>query len=321
MTDRPKPAPADPETSSHIPIRPLYTSDLKSENQALAVGYPGEYPFTRGMQPTMYRGRLWTMRQYAGMGDAEETNKRYKYLLANGTAGLSVAFDLPTQIGLTPITRWPIGEVGKVGVAIDSIEDMQRLFDGIRPDQDLDLDDHQCDRRQSCWLYTSRWPAGRAPTCANLSGTVQNDVLKEYIARGTYIYPAGAGHAHHHRHVCLDKPEHAGVEHDFHLRLSHARSRIDRGAGSRIHPGQWHRPMCRLPSTPASKSTSLRRDFPFSSTPITIFWKRLPSSAPPAACGRASCGNIFRRKASALLDAALPYPDRRLHADRAAAGE
>src|SRR5882762_2051220 len=122
------------ETSSHIPIRPLYTpADLAAWdwNYDRDAGYPGEFPYTRGVQATMYRGRLWTMRQYAGMGDAEESNKRYKYLLANGTTGLSVAFDLPTQIGLDSDNPLAVGEVGKVGVAIDSIEDMQRLFDGI----------------------------------------------------------------------------------------------------------------------------------------------------------------------------------------------
>ena len=120
------------ETSSHIPVNPLYTAaDLKGSDYETEVGYPGEYPFTRGVQATMYRGRLWTMRQYAGMGDAEESNKRYKYLLANGTTGLSVAFDLPTQIGMDSDYPLAVGEVGKVGVAIDSIEDMQRLFDGI----------------------------------------------------------------------------------------------------------------------------------------------------------------------------------------------
>src|SRR5271169_5952708 len=120
------------ETSSHIPVKPLYTPvDLKGSDYESEIGYPGEYPFTRGVQATMYRGRLWTMRQYAGMGDAEESNKRYKYLLANGTTGLSVAFDLPTQIGMDSDHALAAGEVGKVGVAIDSIEDMERLFDGI----------------------------------------------------------------------------------------------------------------------------------------------------------------------------------------------
>jgi len=123
---------AEQETSSHIPVRPLYTpADLEGWDYDSQVGYPGDFPFTRGVQTTMYRGRLWTMRQYAGMGDAEESNKRYKYLLANGTTGLSVAFDLPTQIGMDSDHAMAAGEVGKVGVAIDSIEDMQRLFDGI----------------------------------------------------------------------------------------------------------------------------------------------------------------------------------------------
>src|SRR4029079_16186991 len=139
MVDKPKAeyrAAADPETSSHIPIHALYTpADLNARNQESEVGYPGGYPFARGVQATMYRGRLWTMRQYAGMGDAEESNARYKYLLANGTTGLSVAFDLPTQIGLDSDDTLSTGEVGKVGVAIDSLEDMERLFDDIPLDQ------------------------------------------------------------------------------------------------------------------------------------------------------------------------------------------
>ena len=127
MTEKMK-STLDLETESHIEVRPLYTpADLEGWDYDREVGYPGEYPFTRGVQATMYRGRLWTMRQYAGMGDAEESNKRYKYLLANGTTGLSVAFDLPTQIGLDSDHPLAVGEVGKVGVAIDSIEDMQRL--------------------------------------------------------------------------------------------------------------------------------------------------------------------------------------------------
>src|SRR6202140_2418623 len=134
MTEKLKTRPdsIETETSAHIRVNPLYTpGDLKGSDYESEVGYPGEYPFTRGVQATMYRGRFCTMRQYAGMGDAEESNKRYKYLLANGTTGLSVAFDLPTQIGLDSDHPLATGEVGKVGVAIDSIEDMQRLFDGI----------------------------------------------------------------------------------------------------------------------------------------------------------------------------------------------
>ncbi|MGA8308722.1 MAG: methylmalonyl-CoA mutase family protein, partial [Terriglobales bacterium] len=181
--------PSDPETSSHIPVRPLYTpADLDSRDQEREVGYPGEYPFTRGVQATMYRGRLWTMRQYAGMGDAEESNKRYKYLLASGTTGLSVAFDLPTQIGLDSDHPLAVGEVGKVGVAIDSIEDMQRLFDGI----DLTGISTSMTINATASILLALYVAvarRQGGDIRQLSGTVQNDVLKEYIARGTYIYP------------------------------------------------------------------------------------------------------------------------------------
>jgi methylmalonyl-CoA mutase N-terminal domain/subunit len=180
---------ADPETSSHIPIRPLYTpADLSARDQEHEVGYPGEFPYTRGVQATMYRGRLWTMRQYAGMGDAEESNKRYKYLLANGTTGLSVAFDLPTQIGLDSDHPLAVGEVGKVGVAIDSIEDMQRLFDGI----DLTKISTSMTINATASILLALYVAvarRQGADIRQLSGTVQNDVLKEYIARGTYIFP------------------------------------------------------------------------------------------------------------------------------------
>src|SRR5947209_16415525 len=134
MSESAKPV-AEKKISAKAPagIKPVYTAaDLSDWNHDRELSYPGQYPFTRGIQPTMYRGRLWTMRQYAGMGDAEESNKRYKYLLAHGTKGLSVAFDLPTQIGMDSDHPMALGEVGKVGVAIDSIEDMQRLFDGIK---------------------------------------------------------------------------------------------------------------------------------------------------------------------------------------------
>ena len=181
------------ETSSHISIRPLYTpADLAAWDYDRDVGYPGEFPYTRGVQATMYRGRLWTMRQYAGMGDAEESNKRYKYLLAHGTTGLSVAFDLPTQIGLDSDNPLAVGEVGKVGVAIDSIEDMQRLFDGI----DLTAISTSMTINATASILLALYVAvarrqgkDNDKDIRKLSGTVQNDVLKEYIARGTYIYP------------------------------------------------------------------------------------------------------------------------------------
>jgi methylmalonyl-CoA mutase N-terminal domain/subunit len=184
-----KTKPADPQTSSKIRVRPLYTpEDLSGNDLETRVGHPGQYPFTRGIQPTMYRGRLWTMRQYAGMGDAEESNKRYKYLLAHGTTGLSVAFDLPTQIGLDSDSPLALGEVGKVGVAIDSIEDMQRLFDGI----DLTKISTSMTINATASILLALYVAvarRQGADVRRLSGTVQNDVLKEYIARGTYIFP------------------------------------------------------------------------------------------------------------------------------------
>src|SRR5512140_2307257 len=177
------------QTSSHISVNPLYTpADLSGSDYDRDLGYPGQYPYTRGVQTTMYRGRLWTMRQYAGMGDAEESNKRYKYLLANGTTGLSVAFDLPTQIGLDSDHLLASGEVGKVGVAIDSIEDMQRLFDGI----ELTKISTSMTINATASILLALYVAvarRQGVDIRKLSGTVQNDVLKEYIARGTYIYP------------------------------------------------------------------------------------------------------------------------------------
>src|SRR5438067_6798642 len=170
-------------------VRPLYTpADLQDSSYDHNIGYPGEFPFTRGIQPTMYRGRLWTMRQYAGMGDAEESNRRYRYLLVHGTTGLSVAFDLPTQIGMDSDHPMAIGEVGKVGVAIDSIEDMQRLFDGI----DLEKISTSMTINATAGILLALYIAVAKRAGADvrkLSGTVQNDILKEYIARGTYIYP------------------------------------------------------------------------------------------------------------------------------------
>src|SRR5947199_10600419 len=170
-----------------IEPRPVYLpDDVQGPSYDENIDYPGEFPFTRGVQPTMYRGRLWTMRQYAGMGDAEESNKRYKYLLAHGTAGLSVAFDLPTQIGMDSDHAMAMGEVGKVGVAIDSIEDMERLFDGINPEKVSTSMTINATASILLALYIAM--AKRSGARLNkLSGTVQNDILKEYIARGTYI--------------------------------------------------------------------------------------------------------------------------------------
>ncbi len=177
------------ETSSNIEL----ANDYNPQN-APAIDYerdlnaPGEFPYTRGIRPDMYRGRLWTMRQYAGYATAEESNARYKYLLANGTTGLSVAFDLPTQIGLDSDDDLAMGEVGKVGVCIDSLEDMERLFDGIPLDEVSTSMTINATASTLLCLYIAV-ARKQCVASSKLNGTIQNDILKEYIARGTYIYP------------------------------------------------------------------------------------------------------------------------------------
>jgi methylmalonyl-CoA mutase N-terminal domain/subunit len=162
--------------------------DLAPWDPATALGQPGEFPFTRGIQPTMYRGRLWSMRQYAGFATAEESNRRYRYLLANGVSGLSVAFDLPTQMGYDSDHRLAQGEVGRVGVAIDSIEDMATLFEGIPLDRVSTSMTINATAIILLALYVAVARRQRV-SIGDLSGTIQNDILKEYVARGTYIYP------------------------------------------------------------------------------------------------------------------------------------
>ncbi|MGH7371883.1 MAG: methylmalonyl-CoA mutase family protein, partial [Candidatus Methylomirabilales bacterium] len=182
---------ADFQTHSRIPVGRLYTPvDLAEWDYRAKVGFPGEYPFTRGIQPTMYRGRLWTMRQYAGFGTAEETNRRFRYLLEQGQTGLSVAFDLPTQIGYDSDAPEAHGEAGKVGVAIDSLEDMERLLEGIPLDRvSTSMTINATATILLCMYAAVAEKQGVPPD--KVSGTVQNDILKEYIARGTYIFPPG----------------------------------------------------------------------------------------------------------------------------------
>jgi len=177
------------KTSFGEGIKNIYSPlDVESEDFLSDIGYPGEYPYTRGVQPTMYRGKLWTMRQYAGFGDAEESNKRYRYLLSQGQTGLSIAFDLPTQIGYDSDDEMSEGEVGKVGVAIDSLKDMETLFYNIP----LDKVSTSMTINSTAAILLSMYMAvaemqGVSPD--KLRGTIQNDILKEYIARGTYIFP------------------------------------------------------------------------------------------------------------------------------------
>ena len=176
-------------TISGLPVERLYTTEsLPGWDAEEALGYPGEFPYTRGIYPTMYRGRLWTTRQYAGFGAAAESNRRYRYLLSQGQIGLSVAFDLPTQIGLDSDAPLAHGEVGKVGVAIDSLEDMETLFEGIPLEKVSTSMTINATAAILLCLYAAV-AKKQGADLRKLSGTVQNDILKEYIARGTYIYP------------------------------------------------------------------------------------------------------------------------------------
>ncbi len=174
---------------SGIPIERVYTPlDIEGFDYLSHLGFPGEYPYTRGVQPTMYRGRFWTMRQYAGFGTAKESNQRYKYLLSQGQTGLSIAFDLPTQMGYDSDNPLVSGEVGKVGVAIDSLEDMEVLFSGIPLDK---VSTSMTINSTAAILLTMYMAIAEKQGISfdKLRGTIQNDILKEYIARGTYIYP------------------------------------------------------------------------------------------------------------------------------------
>ncbi|HHY36952.1 MAG TPA: methylmalonyl-CoA mutase, partial [Firmicutes bacterium] len=176
-------------TLSGLPVERVYTpAEVAELDYERDQGLPGEYPYTRGIQPTMYRGRFWTMRQYAGFGTAEESNERYKYLLEQGQTGLSVAFDLPTQIGLDSDHPLAEGEVGKVGVAIDSLQDMETLFAGIP----LDKVSTSMTINAPAAILLAMYIAvaeKQGVTPEKLAGTIQNDILKEYVARGTYIFP------------------------------------------------------------------------------------------------------------------------------------
>ncbi len=176
-------------TGGNLPLNRVYDpTDLEEFDYARDLNYPGQYPFTRGVQPTLYRGRLWTMRQYAGFATAEESNERYRYLLSQGTTGLSVAFDLPTQIGYDSDHPMAQGECGKVGVAIDSLADMEILFDKIPLDR---VSTSMTINAPASVLLAMYICVGekQGVSMSDLSGTIQNDILKEYIARGTYIFP------------------------------------------------------------------------------------------------------------------------------------
>src|SRR5437016_8406511 len=174
------------QTDSGIELEPFYRPGTNPPE----IGTPGEFPYTRGVQPTMYRGRLWTMRQYSGFGSATETNRRFRYLLEQGQGGLSVAFDLPTQMGYDADHEIARSEVGKVGVAISSVEDMAALFEAIPLDRASTSMTINATASILLCLYIAVAERQGVPS-ERLSGTVQNDILKEYVARGTYVFPPG----------------------------------------------------------------------------------------------------------------------------------
>jgi methylmalonyl-CoA mutase N-terminal domain/subunit len=227
------------ETTSGIEVKRLFSpADITEDAYLDAVGLPGQDPFTRGVQPTMYRGRFWTMRQYAGFGTAEQTNERYKYLLEHGQTGLSVAFDLPTQIGYDSDHELAEGEVGKVGVAIDTLRDMEILFAGIPLDKvstSMTINSPAAVLLAMYIAVAEKQGIGKE----KLQGTIQNDLLKEYVARGTYIFPPQPSLKVITDIIAYCKSN-VPMEHDLYLRLSHSRSGLERSAGSGIHARQWN---------------------------------------------------------------------------------
>ena len=252
------------------------------------LGFPGEFPFTRGIQPTMYRGRLWTMRQYAGFGTAAESNARYRYLLAQGVSGLSVAFDLPTQMGYDSDHPLAAGEVGRVGVAIDSIEDMAALFDGIPLDRVSTSMTINATAIILLALYVAVARRQGVPL-AQLSGTIQNDILKEYVARGTYIYPPRAS-----LRIVTDIFAFCERELPNWNTISISGYHIREAGSTAVQEvaftlRQRASPTCRRRSTPGSTSTSSASGCRSSSTRTTTSSRRSRSSARRAGCGRASC--------------------------------
>ena len=226
------------ETGSGIEEDILYTREDRPDSDG-NLGYPGEYPYTRGVQPTMYRGRLWTMRQYAGMASPEESNRRYRYLLEQGQNGLSVAFDLPTQTGYDSDHPMAQGEIGRTGVPISSLSDMEALFDGIPLDRVSTSMTINATASVLLALYIAvARKQGVGPE--KLNGTIQNDILKEYIARGDLHIPSQALDASCNGHIRLLFPERSTLEHNQHQRLSHGRGRRDSRPGTRFYLLQRH---------------------------------------------------------------------------------
>ncbi|GAA3048710.1 hypothetical protein GCM10020000_31320 [Streptomyces olivoverticillatus] len=272
-------------TESGLPIEPVYGPDaLIGWEPADKLGEPGSYPYTRGVYPTMYTGRPWTMRQYAGFGTAAESNARYRQLIEHGTHGLSVAFDLPTQMGHDSDAPLASGEVGKVGVAVDSVEDMRVLFDGIPLGEVSTSMTINAPAALLLLMYQLVAEEQGVPA-EHLTGTIQNDVLKEYIARGTYIFPPQPSlrlTADIFRYCRTELPRWNTISiSGYHMAEAQRLAR----AGDRLHARERHRvrPYGRRRS--AWTSTTSPRGSPSSSSPGRRCWRRSRSSARHAASG------------------------------------
>ena len=266
----------------------------------------------------MYRGRLWTMRQYAGFGTAEESNRRYRYLLSQGITGLSVAFDLPTQMGMDSDHPLAAGEVGRVGVAICSLADMQRLFDGIRL---ADITTSMTINSTAAILLSFYVLVARSQGAdlRKLSGTIQNDILKEYIARGTYIYPPRPAMRIITDLFALGRAGAARMEHHLDQRLSHSRSWLHRDPGSGLHARQRHRLHRGGARRRVCEVDSFAPRLSFFFNAHNNFLEEIAKYRAARRLVRHHHARPVRRAQSALDDAALSCADRRLHADRAAA--
>jgi methylmalonyl-CoA mutase N-terminal domain/subunit len=270
---------------SGIPVAAVLRPEPQTDAYARDLGDPGRFPFTRGVQPTMYRGRLWTMRQYAGFGTAAATNARFRLLLEAGQTGLSVAFDLPTQMGIDSDSPRALGEVGRVGVAIDTVDDLHVLLDGIPLDRVSTSMTINATASTLLAMYIVVAEERGIPRAA-LSGTVQNDILKEYIARGTYIYPPAPSLALTAEmfRFCARRCR-SGTPSPYRA-ITFAR----RGARRcrrwpSPSPTRWS--TCGRPWRRGWRWTPLRRGSRSSSRPTATCSRRWPSSAPRADSGRA----------------------------------
>ena len=292
-------------TLSGEPVRELYTADdlpAGIGGPQDPIGAPGEYPFTRGIYSSMYRGRLWTMRQFAGFGTSEETNERFRYLLDHGQTGLSTAFDMPSLMGHDSDHVRSLGEVGREGVAIDTPTDMRTLFSGIDLGEVSVSMTINAPAAIMLAFYVVAAESDRAhPTPPErLSGTIQADILKEYIAQKEWCFPIDPAMRLLRRHDRVVHSPHAALAPDLDLRLPHPRGRLHRPAGARVHAqGRPHVRRAGDRARPGRRRLRAAADAS-SSTHRSTSSRRSPSIGPRGASGRASCATPSARAIRAL---------------------